>query len=206
MFALNLKKIKNVAIPLYRREQTRSKSLFNRGLHFLFKKNLLLTNSITSGGFMAIGDLFQQEFEFQSKLLKERYDWARAVRMFIVGTVLGPMHHYYYIYLDKVLPKNDVKTIFKKILYDETIVSPLTIVCFFYIMGTLEKKSLEKCNEEITKKFKYVYLADCLFWPPVQYINFYYLPTQYRVVYVNLATMVFNVFMSYMKHYDQHLE
>lgn len=54
------------------------KSSFHRGVHFLFKKNLLLTNSITSGGFMAMGDLIQQEIEVQSKILPTRYDWARA--------------------------------------------------------------------------------------------------------------------------------
>lgn len=54
------------------------KSSFHRGVHFLLKKNLLLTNSITSGGFMAMGDLIQQEIEVQSKILPTRYDWARA--------------------------------------------------------------------------------------------------------------------------------
>lgn len=55
----------------------RSISTFRRGVMFLFKKNLLITNSVSSGGFMAIGDLVQQEFEYQSKILLKRYDWGR---------------------------------------------------------------------------------------------------------------------------------
>lgn len=182
----------------------RMKSLFHRGVRFFFKKNLLFTNSITSGGCMAIGDLFQQEFDFQSKLIPERYDWARAGRMFIVGVLLGPFHHYYYIYLDKVLPKTDMKTISVKIVCDQAFVSPASLVIFFYAMGALEKKPMQTSTEEIKSKLKYVYLGDCLFWPPIQFINFYYLPTHYRVFYTNVATVIFNVFLSYMKHYDQH--
>lgn len=44
--------------------------------------------------------------------------------------------------------------------------------------------------------------GDCLFWPPVQFINFYYLPTTFRVVYINLATVIFDVYLAYVKHYD----
>lgn len=62
----------------YLKIQSRHKSAFQKGMHYLFKENLLLTNSITSGGFMSIGDLVQQEYEYQSKLLPQRYDWARA--------------------------------------------------------------------------------------------------------------------------------
>ncbi|XP_059059440.1 mpv17-like protein 2, partial [Achroia grisella] len=186
------------------RFQGKSYSTFRRGVQFFFKKNLLFTNSITSGGFMAIGDLVQQEIEYRSSILTERYNWGRMARMFTVGTLMGPLHHFYYIYLDKVLPKADIKTVFKKILCDQFFASPATIICFFYGMGWLEKKSIEQSTTEIVNKIKYVYMGDCLFWPPVQFVNFYYLPTQYRVFYINIATMVFNIFLSYMKHYDQH--
>ncbi|XP_045446159.1 mpv17-like protein 2 isoform X2 [Melitaea cinxia] len=130
------------------------RSTFHRGMHFLFKKNLLLTNSITSGGFLGIGDLIQQEIEFQSHILPERYDWARTARMFIVGTLMGPMHHYYYICLDKILPKTNLKTVAQKILSDQLIASPATIICFFYGMGILERKNFQESTEEIKKKIK----------------------------------------------------
>lgn len=80
-------------------------------------------------------------------------------RMFIIGTILGPLHHYYYIYLDKLLPKTNLKTVLQKIVCDQMIASPGTIVCFFYGMGLLENKSMNKCTEELKTKFKYVYLV-----------------------------------------------
>ncbi|XP_047019939.1 mpv17-like protein 2 [Helicoverpa zea] len=183
--------------------QTRKESIFRRGVTFFFKKNLLFTNSITSGVCMVFGDLVQQEFEYQSKVLPNRYDWGRAARMFIVGTAMGPLHHYYYVYLDKILPKVDLKTVFIKIFWDQALASPVTLVTFYYGMGLLETKTWKECTAEIKTKFLFSYLGDCLYWPPVQFINFYFLPTQYRVFYINVATMVFNVFLSFMKHYDQ---
>ncbi|XP_072940873.1 mpv17-like protein 2 [Epargyreus clarus] len=202
MFTIRSLRITRVIIPL--RSQSRPKSSFYRGVNFFFKNNLLLINSVTSGGFMAIGDLVQQEIEYQSKISKHRYDWARVARMFIVGTFMGPLHHYYYLYLDKMLPLADIKTVLKKIMSDQLFASPGTIICFFYGMAYLERKTLQESTNEIKEKFKYVYLGDCLFWPPVQFLNFYFLPTHYRVFYINFATMIFNIFLSYMKHYDQH--
>lgn len=183
--------------------QMRKESMFHRGVTFFFKKNLFLTNSITSGVCMALGDLVQQEFEFQTKVLPARYDWGRAGRMFTVGTAMGPLHHYYYEYLDKVLPKANLKTVFLKIACDQAFASPLTLISFFYGMGFLEHKTLQDSTAEIKKKLMYAYTADCMYWPPVQFINFYFLPTHYRVIYINVATMIFNIFLSYMKHYDQ---
>lgn len=37
-------------------------------------------------------------------------------------------------------------------------------------------------------------------WPATQFINFYYLPVKYQVFYINAVTMLYNVFLSYIKH------
>lgn len=41
---------------------------------------------------------------------------------------------------------------------------------------------------------------DWCVWPPTQLINFLYVPNHYQVVYVNAITMLYNVFLSYIKH------
>lgn len=73
--------------------------------------------------------------------------------------MLGPMHHYYYIKLDQLIPKVNLKTVFIKIAADQFVCAPLTILFFFYGMGVLESKNLEEISNEIKLKFKYVYMV-----------------------------------------------
>lgn len=82
--------------------------------------------------------------------------------MFTIGTLMGPMHHYYYVHLDKLLPKTNAKTITTKVLFDQLLASPATILFFFYGMGFLERKTISECNKEIVKKLKYVVMVRTL--------------------------------------------
>ncbi|XP_059472461.1 mpv17-like protein 2 isoform X2 [Neocloeon triangulifer] len=166
----------------------------------LFSKRwLLFTNTVTSGGLLAFGDGLQQTIE-KKRGLSVKYDWSRTGRMFIVGLVMGPVHHYWYIWLDRYLKTNQV---WRKILADQILAAPFFAFSFFYGMGFLEGRSTEESSKEFREKFVTVYAFDWLFWPPSQYVNFHYVPGKYRVLYVNGATVVWDVFLSYMKHYDQ---
>ena len=44
--------------------------------------------------------------------------------------------------------------------------------------------------------------TDWSVWPAAQFINFYFLPTHYRVLYVTAVTTAYNVFLSHIKHKD----
>ncbi|KAJ2947071.1 hypothetical protein O0L34_g16417 [Tuta absoluta] len=202
MFSKHCLQVRQVAAFRKVHKSTGS-SLYERSIHYFFKKNLLLTNILTSGGFMGIGDMIQQEYEYRTHQT-HAYDWQRIKRMFLVGCFLGSLHHYYYLYLDILIPKTSLKTVIQKVAADQFFCAPLTIVLFFFGMGYLENKTLLQSKDELKQKFIYVYMGDWIFWPPVQCINFYYLPSQYRVFYINFATMIFDVFLSLMKHYDQH--
>lgn len=48
--------------------------------------------------------------------------------------------------------------------------------------------------------FLYTYIADSTFWPPLQAINFTYVPVRYQVLYLNFACFVWNIFLSSMAH------
>lgn len=171
-----------------------------------FGKYLLLTNTVSSGLLMGIGDLVQQEIEYRRKILPKRYDWGRLLRMTIVGALLGPVHHYFYAYLDKLYPDTNLASVFKKMAIDQIVGAPVCIALFFYGMGTLEKKSFKESHTELKEKFVTVYIVDLCIWPVTQFVNFYFIPLQYRVVYSNLVTMIYDVFLSYVKHVDSPTE
>lgn len=170
----------------------------------IFGKYLLATNIISSGVLMSIGDLMSQEIEYRNgtSTITKRYDWKRNAKMFIVGAAQGPLHHYFYGWLDRAYLGATIKTTTIKILYDQLIMSPVCIAAFFYTAGWLDGKDTSGCTDEFQSKFKIVYITDWLVWPGAQFINFYYLAPKYRVIYVNFVTMLYNVFLSYIKHED----
>lgn len=125
----------------------------------LFGKYLLTTNTVSSGVLMMMGDLLAQEIEYQRGLVKERYDWWRVGRMFIVGSIQGPMHHYFYGWLDRIYRSSSGAHVTKKILYDQFVMSPACIVAFFYPAGWLEGRSTKDCTDELGRKVVRVYLV-----------------------------------------------
>ncbi|XP_075162298.1 mpv17-like protein 2 [Haematobia irritans] len=166
----------------------------------VFGKYLLVTNILGSGILMVVGDVAAQEIEHRKGEKSERFDLSRIGRMFIVGALLGPLHHYVYAWMDKVMPIANLKNIVKKILIDQLIMSPACILIFFYSACYLERKNVKETNEELRQKFLFIYCMDWLLWPGAQYFNFRYLDTKYRVTFVNICTALYNIFMSYMKH------
>uniref|UniRef100_A0A6A7G3A5 Mpv17-like protein 2 n=2 Tax=Hirondellea gigas TaxID=1518452 RepID=A0A6A7G3A5_9CRUS len=167
-------------------------------------KNLLLTNTVSSGILLGVGDCIQQKIErWRGVHTYPHYDWARTGRLFTVGLIAGPPHHFFYIFLDKFYPRTDAKTVFKKIMIDQIIAAPFFAFIFFTGTGLLEGKMWKDCLEEFKQKFPAVYLFDWCLWPPSQAINFMWVPSQYRVLYVNAVTVIWDVFLSYTKHYDQ---
>ena len=77
--------------------------------------------------------------------------------MAAVGLSQGPPHHYWYVWLDKLLPKKDLRSVGFKILLDQFIAAPFFAITFFYGMGILEDKRMSECWNEFLQKFPLVY-------------------------------------------------
>lgn len=108
---------------------------------------------------MVVGDLMSQEIEYRQGHLLQRYDWWRVGRMFIVGAIQGPMHHYFYGWLDRVYRIANGQNVTKKILYDQIVMSPACIAAFFYSAGWLEGRTTADCTDELKQKAVRVYVV-----------------------------------------------
>jgi len=164
-----------------------------------FGKHLLLTNCVSCGGFFLIGDAIQQKIEMTQNP-GQKFDFNRTLRLAVVGLSQGPPHHYWYLYLDRWFPGRSKQVVIKKILADQAVAAPFFAVTFIFGAGLLEGNSLRSCWSEFKNKFPTIYMFDWLIWPPTQGINFLYVPAQYRVLYVNGVTVLWDIFLSYIKH------
>jgi protein Mpv17 len=74
--------------------------------------------------------------------------------MLVIGLVMGPPHHYWYLWLDRYLKPTQV---WSKILADQILAAPFFAFGFFYGMGFLEGHRVEESTAEFKSKFLTVY-------------------------------------------------
>ncbi|XP_046357976.1 mpv17-like protein 2 [Haliotis rufescens] len=166
-----------------------------------FSKHLLLTNIATYSSLLALGDCFVQHIEHHAEGgEKQPYNYHRTGRVFILGVAMAPLNHVWYKVLDRVITGTGGKVAAKKILAEQFSAAPFFLTAYITGIGALERKSGHEIYQELSDKFLFIYLVDWFVWPPAQFINFYFLPTQYRVAYVSVLTLCWNCFLSYVKH------
>lgn len=162
-------------------------------------KFLLFTNVGISLTLSSVGDILEQQLELYNKEIEE-YSSIRTRHMATSGVAVGIICHYWYQLLDKYLPGRSMRVVAKKIVLDQLICSPLYISAFFVTLGILEKKEAHEVWEEIKEKAWKLYAAEWTVWPVAQFVNFYWIPTHYRIFYDNVISLGYDVFTSKVKH------
>ena len=102
-----------------------------RIIDLMFGRYLVVTNTATSVGLFAAGDLLQQ------KLIEKRetVDWPRTGRMTAMGILIGPLNHYWYRFLDARWPGKMHRIVITKVLVDELVYAPVGTTIFY--LGTV---------------------------------------------------------------------
>uniref|UniRef100_A0A8C5SCQ9 Peroxisomal membrane protein 2 n=1 Tax=Laticauda laticaudata TaxID=8630 RepID=A0A8C5SCQ9_LATLA len=85
----------------------------------------------------ALGSLLSQLIEKSQK--KRSLDWREPLRFATYGfLVTGPLSHYFYLYLEQLIPSDTPFSLIKRLLVDRLIVSPAFLALFFLVMNFLE--------------------------------------------------------------------
>lgn len=172
---------------------------FKNFLHTAFSPPYLLyTSTGVSAVIELVGDFLEQRVEKVSP-----YDIGRGARMTTTAIVAGPPYYFWYRMLDKYFPGKAGKTILKKVVLDQTVLSPVMIAAFYMGMCRMEGKNHEQSMRELKDKFWFTYKLDCAIWPIAQWFNFYFLPPSLRVVYTETINVAHSMFFSRFKHIDQ---
>lgn len=163
-----------------------------------FSKYLLCTNVVISATLSGLGDITEQKYEMLTEEL-DGWDSRRTKKMAISGVAVGVVCHFWYGFLDRKIVGHTLGVVAKKILIDQVIGSPLSLLTFFATLSFFEGRPLQELDSIKEKAIK-LYVAEWVVWPPAQFINFYFLPTKFRVLYDNTISFGYDIYTSHVTH------
>lgn len=156
-------------------------------------KNPLIAKACTSLVGWFLGDLLAQLFIVKAPQL----DLARLASLTAFGFLYhGPSGHYFYNWLDSKIVGTDAKAVVTKVAIDQIFWCPLFMTVFFTYLGLVNGDSAAT----ITSKVKNDLLTACQgswkIWPVVHAVNFKFISTKHRLVFINGVQIAFNMFLS----------
>ena len=167
----------------------------------------LLVKSVTASAILGAADLAGQALEAKQKegdatadAADTEIDWARTARFAFFGLVLqAPWNHFYYNFLDGVLPPTEepwTPTTGIKVVIDQAVQAPIFTVLIFSFLGFLEGKSLENIKKQLDEDYVDTMFANWKLWVPATVVNIAFVPPLFRVLYLNCVFFFWSIFLS----------
>jgi len=148
----------------------------------------LLVNCVTYGTLYGAAELSQQcliRKAFAEKT--EDLDLPLVGRYFVLGSTAFPTFlFFWYKILDSRMVGTTPMMVAAKVVVDQAITAPPILATFYTGMSLMEGK--EDIFAECREKFWPTLMSSCMFWIPAQAVNFTFLPTSWRVVYIGCAS------------------
>jgi len=103
----------------------------------------------------------------------------------------GPALHHWYTLLEKLANGNIVA----KVALDQLIFRPFFLVAIYFYLSLFSGGTTEFIRNVRRDLFR-VTLNAWKYWTPMQIINFYWVPLHLRVLFSNLAALLWNIYFS----------
>lgn len=153
----------------------------------------LLTKGMTSFIGFGIGDLLAQCFIDKVDAI----DWKRVAKLSSFGLLLhGPTGHYFYNFLDSKIPGTGAAQVFSKVFIDQVLWNPIFGVFFFGYVSTFDGMKPAETVARIKSDLMTAVTGSWKVWPLAHAINFRFVPTEQRLLYINTIQIFYNMFLS----------
>jgi len=168
-----------------------------KGLWSKYNANLekrpIITKALTSAIGFALGDYLAQKFIDK----RESLDLERLGRMASFGLLVhGPTGHFFYNWLDKTIPGTEALAVASKVFVDQVIWNPIFGTMFFGYMGAAEGLGGTGIKNRISDNLWASVKGSWTVWPVAHAINFKFVPTSQRLLYINSIQIGYNMFLS----------
>lgn len=112
------------------------------------------------------------------------------------GAIFGPAAATWYGILQRhVVLSTPRKTMLARVAVDQGVFAPVFIGVFLSSMAVLEGGSPK---EKLEKNYTNALTANYMLWPAAQMVNFSVVPLEHRVLFVNLLSIGWNSYLSFL--------
>ncbi|KIW08577.1 uncharacterized protein PV09_00541 [Verruconis gallopava] len=155
----------------------------------------LLTQSATTLVLFATGDAMAQQLVEKRGL--KNHDVARTGRMALYGgAVFGPVATTWFAFLQRrVSLGGRYATIGARAALDQLVFAPAHMCVFLSSMAVLEGSSPA---DKLRSTYSTALRKNWQVWPAVQFVNFAFVPLELRVLVVNVVSLGWNCYLSYL--------
>lgn len=156
----------------------------------------LLSSMLVAGALMGAGDVIAQQLVEQRGL--RGHHSQRTLKMMAIGfCFVGPVVGGWYRILDRLIPGATKAVAVKKMVLDQGAFAPCFLGCFLAITGAVNGLSVEQNWAKIQQDYVDALLTNYCIWPPVQIVNFYFVPLAHRLAVVQCVAIVWNCYLSW---------
>lgn len=145
-----------------------------------------------------LGDLLAQLSTMRSK--NGQYDVYRALRLIFFQAAIGtPVGHLWYNLLDQVIVSEGgavAYAVVSKVALDQLVLSPIMLAVFLIYMKAAEGQLQSLATAVDKEKFTCTLLAGYKLWPAAHVINFAFIPTEQRILYVSVVSVLWTAIAS----------
>lgn len=171
----------------------------------LLHERPVLTKSLTSALIAGLGDLISQ---FISSNHGSRFNWRSTFAFTTFGLIFnGPLTHHFYMLLDQLLPPGTAKSgkysTIKRVLFDRLILAPPYLLLCFYMLSILEGRSSIEACQKIRETYWTLLKMNWKIWTVFQYININYVEPEYRVLFTNVLSLIWTIYVATFRHKKQ---
>jgi len=155
----------------------------------------LLTQSITTSFLFATGDVMAQQGVEKTGL--DKHKWARTGRMALYGgAVFGPAATTWFAFLSRRIhiANKPFLTNVCRVGADQCLFGPTNLCVFLSSMAIMEGADP---RQRLRDSYITALKKNFMVWPAVQLANFTFVPLEGRVLVVNIVSLGWNCYLSY---------
>jgi hypothetical protein len=152
-----------------------------------------LTQATTVGTLLPLGDAISQRFIEGRKT----QDFQRSARFALLGfCFIGPVQKHWIYFLEKTFEPRGWGII-KKVLTDQAFFAPALNLCVISGLEKMQGKDWTSVWTKLKNTYPDVMRNSYKLWPAVSFINFYVIPLQYRVLFVTVVALFWNIYLTW---------